>query len=601
MDIFKKTFAKAASDAFRQEYADIFAQTGDEQVFSEQFVADNLEKPKDPSMGRFAFPVFRYGKLLQAKPPEIASQVCNRINQLLSESTEPVIECEAVHAFINIRTNFGYEAKSVIGNVLTDTSSYGSSDIGTDKKMLVEYSAPNIAKPFGIGHLRTTILGNSLRRIYQKLGYDVVGINYLGDWGTQFGKMLCAYKKWHDPSKNGQETVNELLALYIKFHEEAEKNPDLEIEARAEFKKLEEKDPENIALWERFRQVSLDEFNRVYTKMGIEFDWVTGEAFLEDKMEPVIERLEKAGLTSVSDGALIVDLHDEQLPPVLLRKADGATLYATRDIAGFLYRQKEYDFNGMLYVVATNQSVHFQQVFKTIGMLEEAENIPEEKQYSDRATHVDFGLIKFGDQMLSTRKGNIIFLEDVIDTAADLAKEKIKEKNPELIDIDETSLMIGLGAVMFSQLSVRRQKEVNFNWEEVLSFEGETGPYLQYTHARLCSLLRHYGKEIETGTLDYMLLDNEEEKRVIELLADFPQAVADAGRLYEPNMISTHLLKLASAFNKVYQRKDSDGRIDKIISDNEALSAVRIGLVKSVQTVIKEGLYLLGIRAPEEM
>ena len=334
--------------------------------------------------------------------------------------------------------------------------------------------------------------------------------------------------------------------------------------------------------------------------MGIDFDWITGEAFLNDKMEAVIERLDKAGLVSKSQGATIVDLHDDQLPPALLKKADGATLYLTRDITGYLYRYDKYQFDKMFYVVATNQSVHFKQMFKVVDLLENAEQIPEIERIHDNGEHVDFGLIKFGDKMMSTRRGNIIFLEDVFDKAAELAKERIIEKNPSLENIDETARMIGLGAVMFSQLSVRRQKEVNFNWDDVLNFEGETGPYLQYTHARLCSLIRNFDKKISSD-VDFSLLDNEEEKRVVEALADFPGVVITAADNCEPNFISTHLLKIAAAFNKFYQRKDAEGKSDKILSDNKELTKARIAMVKAVQLVIKESLYLLGIQSPEAM
>ena len=588
---FKYIFAQQAAGAFQVSFPEKFAEIGDSEVFSSEFILDNIEKPKDPTKGRFAFPVFKYGKLLNDNPPSIASKI---VNAIIPDSQ---ITVSAMGGFINVQTDFEIESEATISSVIQNDNKYADSDIGKDKKILVEYSAPNIAKPFGIGHIRTTILGNSLRLIFKKLGYETIGINYLGDWGTQFGKMITAYKKWADPGIKGNETINELLDLYVKFHEIAEEKPELEDEAREEFKKLENGDRENTLLWEKFRKISIDEFNRVYNIMGVEFDWVTGEAFMNDKMEPAIERLEKAGLVSESKGATIVDLHDEQLPPVLLKKADGATLYLTRDIAGFLYRWDTYKFDEMIYVVATNQSVHFQQLFKAIAMLEEKEH---SESIAERAKHIDFGLIKFGDKMMSTRKGHIIFLEDVIKKAADLAKEKISEKNPNLEDIDNTALQIGLGAIFYSQMSVRRQKEVNFSWEEVLSFEGETGPYLQYTHARLSSLLRNYKFDI-TNEIDYSLLNKPEEKRVVELLADFPEAIIDAARLYDPNLIANHLIQLAGAFNKFYQRKDSEGRIDKIISDNEKLTNARIALVKSVQVVIKEGLRLLGIQAPEAM
>ena len=590
-----------AAAAFRAVYRDKFAEVGETQIFSAEFIYDHIEKPKDAQMGRFALPVFRFAGLLGKKPNDIAAEIAAEIQNLISQDSDSLLEeATAAGGFINVRTLFNIESGETVTDVLRLDSKYGSSKEGSGRRVLVEYCSANIAKPFGVGHLRTTILGNSLRRVFLKLGYDAIGINYLGDWGTQFGKMIIAYKKWGGEKANGTETVDDLLELYVKFHKEAEDDDSLNDQAREAFKNLEDGAAEETALWERFRSISLTEFDRVFELMGIEFDWITGEAFLNDKMQPVIDRLTAAGLTSVSEGALVVELDDPQLPPCLLKKADGATLYATRDIAGLLYRWGHYSFEESLYVVSSAQSDHFKQVFKVVELLEEAENVPAHKRSTGRARHVDFGWVKFGDKAMSTRQGNIILLQDVVNKAVDLARQRILEKNPDLKEIDSTATMIGVGAVIFSQLSVRRQKDVNFDWDEVLNFEGETGPYLQYTHARLCSLLRNYDGDI-TDKIDLSLIDREEERRVVELLADFPLAITDARRNYEPNHISTHLLKLAGAFNKVYQRKDSDGKIDKIISGDKSLTSARMALVKSVQVVIKEGLYLLGIGALEEM
>jgi arginyl-tRNA synthetase len=391
------------------------------------------------------------------------------------------------------------------------------------------------------------------------------------------------------------------LDLYVKYHQEAEKDPALDDEAREAFKKLEDGDPETTELWKQFKDISYEEFDRVYKLLGVEYDLVIGESFLNDKMDALVERLEAVGLTKVSKGALIVELDDPNLPPALLRKADGATLYITRDLAGAVYRWDTYRFDESIYVVGTSQSDHFKQCFGVLALLEEAENTPADGRMTGKMTHVDFGWVKFGKKTMATRAGNIILLDDVISKAVELVKDIIKEKNPDIENIDETAHMVGVGAVVFSQLSVRRQKDVNFSWEEVLNFDGETGPYLQYTHARLCSLIRNYDIEI-TPEIDYSLLDQEEEKRVIEhLLADYPQAIKDAARQYEPFMIVMYLLKLAAAFNAVYQRKTPDGRIDKIVSDNKELSAARMALVRAVQSVLNSGLGLLGMRAPEKM
>ncbi len=616
LDIYKKQFAELVSSAFKDTYKEAYAETGDQQIFSSDFIFENLEKPKDPKMGRFAFPVFRYSKLLKSKPPEIASAICN----IIPESKD--IQVIATGGFLNVQIDPTVEAQEILALILKEEAGYGNAIVENQQPVLVEYSSVNIAKPFGIAHLRTTILGASLSEIYNKLGYNVIRLNYLGDWGTQFGKLIVAYQKWSknelkafflklaltDPKKmkdlldkaDHKNLISELFNLYVKFHIEAKSDESLEDEARKVFKALESGDKETTQLWEKFRSISLKDYERIYNAIGVEFDLITGEAFLNDKIEPVIERFKKAGLSSISEGALVVDLNDPQLPPCLLKKADGATLYATRDITGAFWRKEEYDYQKSIYVVANSQSDHFKQVFKAIAMLEEKEKLSADKRIADKVCHVDFGWVKFGEKVMSTRAGNVINLEDVVNKAVGLVKEKIEEKNPDLKAIDETAGMVGLGAVKFSQLSVKRQKDVNFNWDAVLSFEGETGPYLQYTHARLCSLMRKYDKQIDS-TYDVKLLNHEEEQRVVELLADFPDSITDSGRNNDPFYVAIHLLKLAGAFNKFYQRKSEEGYSDKIISDNAELTKARMALVKSVQIVIKEGQKLLGIKAPEEM
>lgn len=600
-DKYKAQFARAHAEAFRQVYPDKFATEGPTLVFDPDWIEANLEKPRDPKMGRFSLPVFRHAKILGDKPQDMASKVSQAASDILGSISDRCVGTTATGGFINGTVDFIDLAGTTITSVLDQKEHYGDSDLGRGEKQLVEYSAPNIAKPFGIGHLRSTIIGNSLRKIYQKLGYDVVGINYPGDWGTQFGKMIVAYRKWGDESYLAEGQVARLLELYVKFHEEAEKDEALNDAARQAFAELESGDPEAVALWEQFKKISHAEFDRIYSRLGVEFDLVIGESFFNDKMDAVIERLEKRGLTSVSQGALVVRVDDNpDVPPCLLRKADGATLYATRDLAGLVYRWETYPFHESLYVVGTAQSDHFKQCLKVIDLLETAENLPDDKRMIGRVKHVDFGWVKFDNQMMSTRRGKIIFLEDVIDKAVALAKEKIEDKNPDLAGIDETSEMIGVGAVAFSQLSVKRQRDVNFVWKDVLNFEGETGPYLQYTHARLCSLKRRYARPISTE-IDITLLNKPEEQRIIEHLADFPQALSDTVRNYDPFFISTYLLRLAGSLNSIYQRKDAAGRIDKIISDNEPLSRARMALIESVRIVLHEGLRLLGIKAPDEM
>ncbi|MBU0982559.1 MAG: arginine--tRNA ligase, partial [candidate division Zixibacteria bacterium] len=532
-DKYKSLFAQATAQAFRKIYPDVAGETDE---LTEVAVYEALAKPKDASMGRFALPVFRYAGLLKDKPPAIAAVIAVETNrQLSSLEGGSLMTCVATGGFLNAQIDPASLAGETVREVLSKGNRFGDSPVGHGKTCLVEYSSPNIAKPFGVGHLRSTVIGNSLRLIFRKLGYSVVGINYPGDWGTQFGKMIVAFRKWGSDDTLKGNAVKNLVDLYVRFHSEAEADTSLEDEARDAFKQLETGDPDAVKLWETFKKVSYEEFERVYDLLGVEFDWVYGEADLNDRMEPVIERLSKAGLAEESQGALVVHLPEEtNLPPLLLRKSDGATLYATRDLAGLVYRWEKYHgFDQSLYVVNSAQADHFRQCFMVIDMLEKAEKRPGSDRMSGRTRHVEFGWVRFGGKTMSTRRGNTVLLEDVIGQARDLVKEKIKEKNPALPTIDETALHVGVGAVLFSQLSVRRQKDVDFQWEEVLSFEGETGPYLQYTHARLCALMRRFGKDI-TGEVDCSVLVGAEEQRVIELIADFPVVLASAGEQYEP-------------------------------------------------------------------
>lgn len=600
LEAIKDQFASSVAKAFQSLYPQQFAETGEKGPFSVREVRTCLEKPKDARMGRFALPIFPYLKLLRAKPNDVSSSVAAEANRLLSANGRSLLMISGDGGYLNAKVDQVTQIAGTLSAVLEQKSAYGDSVEGAGRTILVEYSAPNIAKPFGVGHLRSTIIGNSLRLIFKKLGYESIGINYPGDWGTQFGKMIVAFRMWGSDATLQGDAVRNLLALYVKFHEEAKTKPALEDEARLAFKKLEDGEAGAVKLWEQFKEISYAEFDRIYKLLGVEFDLVYGESFLNDKMEAVIDRLKRDGLVTVSDGALIVDLKDPQLPPSLLKRSDGATLYQTRDLAGMVYRWERWHFHESLYVVGSSQADHFKQALKVIEMMEEAEKLPASERMTGRIRHIGFGWVKFGGKAMKTREGSSIFLEDVIDEAVKLVREKINEKNPSLKQIDETALMVGVGAVVFSQLSVRRNKDVNFDWDEVLSFEGETGPYLQYTHARLCSLQRNYGNSISSD-VDFRLLDHEEEHRVIELLADFPEAINSAASNYDSYDLAAYLLRLCGAFNKVYQRKDSAGRIDKIISDDRQLSAARMALVAAVTIVLREGLRLLGLRAPEEM
>ncbi len=549
----------------------------------EGFLLSKLEVPKDSSLGDYAFPAFLLAGVLKKKPVDIAADIAARMDGERYRVVGP---------YINRVISPSEVAGAVLPAIHEAGNAYGNQTVGTGKNIVIDFSSPNIAKPFGVGHLRSTAIGNSLYRIYTKLGYTCIGINHLGDWGTQFGKMIAAYLKWGDKAELERNPIKHLYDLYVRFHDEEKRDLSLAEEGRDWFKKLEDGDEQAVTLWLLFKDYSLKEFRRIYDILGVEFDHYTGESFYNDKMDAVIERLTEAGLTKVSEGALIVDLQEYGMNPCLLRKADGATLYSTRDLAGILYRHREYDFYKALYVVGVAQREHFQQVFKVIELLGEG--------YADRLVHVDFGWIKFADKAMSTRSGTVIFLEDVIGTATRKAAEIIKEKNPNLSNLEETARVIGVGAVIFADLGVKKNKDVNFSWEEVLNFEGETGPYLQYTHARLSALMRKCGREI-SAAVDFDVFTSPEEKELMMHLYRFGAVVELAANKYEPNLIGEYLLELAAVFNRFYQRKDADGRLVKIISENERETAARMLLVSAVRTVLQEGLRLMGIEAPDEM
>lgn len=586
-NVFQKEVAERIVGAIRKVYPDniaaITALLDINEIELGTFICSKIETPKDSKLGDLAFPAFLLAKPLKEKPPIIAQKIVESLASNDVVATGPYV-------------NFTLSTPRIAGRVLPDIyladDKYGSQTIGQGKNIVIDYSSPNIAKPFGIGHLRSTTIGGALYRIYEKLGYKSIGINHLGDWGTQFGKVITAYKKWGDPEEIKNDPIPALLDLYVRFNNEEKKNPELSELARATFKKLEDGDSETVELWKLFKDYSLEEFKRIYDLLGVKFDYYTGESFYNNKMDAVIERLKIAGLATESQGALVVDLEKYNMPACLLRKADGATLYSTRDLAGMTYRFNTYNFEKALYVVGTAQSEHFRQIFKVAEMLGEP--------YADRLVHVEFGWIRFDKKAMATRTGNIILLDDVIQTAFEKAKKIILDKNPELPNIDETARTIAIGAIIFADLGVKRHKDVDFSWDEVLSFEGETGPYLQYTHARLCALQHKYGKDVDSD-VDYELYDSTEEKALLLHLYRFGQIVEIAAEKYEPNYISEYLLELAAIFNRFYQRKDSKGKLIKIISEDQENTRARMLLVWAVKAVLKEGLRLLGIKAPQEM
>jgi arginyl-tRNA synthetase len=539
-----------------------------------------VEVPPDEKLGDYAFPCFVLSKKLKKPPDKIAAEISPRLR-----TTDLIEEVYPIGPYINFKVSKAKLAEFVLSEVFEKGKSYGSDEVGKDKTILIDFSSPNIAKPFGIGHLRTTMIGNALYHIYQKLGFEVVRVNHLGDWGTQFGKIILAYKMWGEEKEFLKDPIATLYDLYVRFHKEAEKNKELEEEARAWFKKLEDGDKEAAGLWEKFRECSLKEFDRVYRMLGIEFDSYAGESFYNQLMDETLDQIKAKGLAEMSQDALIVDLDKFKLPPCLLKKADEATLYATRDITAAIYRYNTYQFHKNLYVVGTAQKLHFQQVFKVLELMGYT--------WAKDCVHVDFGWIKFKQEMMSSRKGNIVLLEDVLNKSIQLALKIIEEKNPDLENKDEVAKNVGIGAVVFADLSTRRNKDIDFDWDQALSFDGETGPYLQYTHARLCSLMRKYGKSVEKN-IDYQFFAADEEIRLIRLLEGYPGKIRQAADSYEPAIICSYLIELCSAFNRFYQKH-------RIITEDQRSTEARMLLVKGVQTVLGDGLSLLGIKAPERM
>jgi arginyl-tRNA synthetase len=552
-------------------------------------LAQAIEVPPSIQLGDYAFPCFPLAKILRKAPPAIANELAAAF-----QPTALIKEARATGPYVNFFVDRVAYNRAGLGTILAQGSGYARSGEGEGQTVLIDYSSPNIAKPFGVGHLRSTVIGNALYQIYHHLGYGVIRINHLGDWGTQFGKLIVAFKRWGGGDLQtaatlhqlaGESVIQWLYELYVRFHLEVETQPELDDEARDWFKRLEDGDAEARAIWQRFRDLSLQEFSRIYERLGISFDSLDGESFYEPYLEGTIERIRQAGLVSVSDQALIVDLRPYNMPPCLLRKKDEATLYATRDLAAAMYRHETHNFWKMLYVVGADQRLHFQQVFKVLELM----GFP----WANDCVHVDFGLIRFNDEKMGTRRGNIIFLEDVLDRAVELAEQIVDEKNPTLPNKREVAEAVGIGAVIFTDLSTRRVKDVNFEWEKVLTFEGETGPYVQYTHARACSVLRKADQPVRTDA-DCAPLTQDEEFDLVRLLADYPAVLRRAAESYEPFFVTDYLLRLSERFNKYYHNY-------RILTDEAAVREARLLLVKSVQLVIQSGLRLLGIRAPEEM
>ena len=541
-------------------------------------IAGLLELPPDSAMGDYAFPCFKLARSLRKAPPMIAGELVKVIN------ADFLSRVEAVGGYLNFFIDKALYASSVIGAVLEQGEKYGSSDMGAGKTICIDYSSINIAKRFHIGHLSTTALGNALYKIYSFLGYKCVGINHLGDWGTQFGKMIAAYKHWGSREMVEQGGVQALSDLYVKFHAEAEKDPSLEDEGRAWFKKIETGDEEAISIWQWFKDLTLKDANRVYDMLGVKFDSYAGEAFYMDKMGPVIEELREEKLLKESDGAYVVDLEEYGMPPCLIIKSDGATLYTTRDLAAAFYRKKTYDFTKCLYVVAYQQSLHFRQLFKVIELMGH--------EWAKDMEHVEFGMVSYEGQALSTRHGHVIYLEDLLNRSIEKARAIIDEKSPNLEDKDGVARKVGIGAVVFFALSAGRIKDIDFWWDRALNFEGETGPYVQYTYARCCSVLGKAPANLPDA--DYSTLDDAEAQDIVRLLEQFPKLVKEAAQRNEPSIITRYTVDLAQAYNKFYYEH-------RILDCEPATSAARIAITKAVRDVIGTGLTLIGVEPTEKM
>lgn len=548
------------------------------EVLTSEEISQLIEIPPKPEMGDFAFPCFRLAKSYHKAPPMIAQDLKESIGDQTFLS-----EIKVVGGYLNFYVDKAQYAQQIIDKY-NNATDYGCSDQGKDKTICIDYSSPNVAKNFHVGHLRTTIIGNSLYKIFSKLGYKVVRINHLGDWGTQFGKLIVAYKKWGSREAVEEKGIEELMDIYVKFHEEAEKDDSLNDEARAWFLKMEQGDEEALEIWQWFRDISLKEFMRVYNILGMEFDSFAGESFYRDKTADVIKRLTDDGLLKESQGAMIVPLDEYDMPPCIVAKKDGSSIYATRDLAAILYRKATYNFDRCLYVTGLEQKLHFAQVFKVIELMG--------NDYAKNLVHIPYGLVSLKNGKISSRKGNVIFAEDLLRESINKTTSIIEEKNPDIPDKEEVAKQVGIGAIIFNDLYNQRIKDVIFDWNKLLNFDGETGPYVQYTYARASSVLRKIGEVPDT--IDYTLLTDEASIGLLKEIERYPQVIKDAAERYEPSVIARYSIDLAHAFNKFYHEC-------QINVEDETTKYTRTNVVKIARYIIKDALSLLGIQCPEQM
>lgn len=538
-----------------------------------------LEIPPRADMGDYAFPCFQLAKSLHKAPPLIAADIAEKINK-----TDIIDKLEVKGAYLNFFLKKEMLVKTMVENA--SIPNFGTSTLGNGKTICIDYSSPNVAKNFHVGHLRTTIIGNSLYKIYSKLGYQVERINHLGDWGTQFGKLIVAYKAWGNKEAVEKDGVAELMRLYVKFHEEAEKNDSLNDQARDWFTQMEKGNEEALSIWQWFVDISLKEYKGTYALLGMEFDHYLGESFYRDKTADVVKRLQDANLLRESQGAQIVDLEEYNMAPCLIMKKDGSSIYATRDLAAIFYRKATWNFDKCLYVTGQEQKLHFAQVFKVVELLGN-------EWAKDSLVHIPYGLVSLEGAKLSTRSGNIIYAEDILLEAIDKVKQIILTKNPDLEDKDETAKMVGVGAIIFHDLYNQRIKDVSFKWDKVLNFDGETGPYVQYTYCRCASILRTVSYN-ENAAIDYNQLLDEEAISLLKEINRFPQVVLDAAEKYEPSVVARFAMDVAQTFSRFYNAC-------RVNVEDESTRNARVKLVSLTKTTLRDALDLLGIRCPEQM
>lgn len=543
---------------------------------STEKIAELLEVPPNPSLGDIAFPCFTLAKEMRKAPVAIAQELADKVS-------DEHVKAAATGPYLNFFFDRAVFAEQILAQISEE--GFGEQNIGQGQVVAIDMSSPNIAKPFGIGHLRSTMIGNALYHLYKTLGYKPLRINHLGDWGTQFGKQIVAYKRWGDDNKIAADPIHEFLQMYVRFHEEAEAHPELEDEARAWFKKLEDNDAEARRLWQYFIDESLKEFKRMYKRLGVDFDHYMGESFYSDKMDAVVIALKEKGLLEWSDGAQVVRLDEEDMPPCLIAKSDGSTIYATRDLATAIYRHDQLGADRLVYVVGAEQSLHFRQVFTVLKKMGH--------EWANHCEHVAFGLMKFEGRKLSTRRGHVIFLEEVLDEAVERARAIIEEKNPHLADKEEVAQAVGIGAIIFGDLKNTRIHEVNFSLDDALNFDGETGPYVQYTFARTQSVLEKAG-EPTTQTIVGSHLTSDATWQLSKRLLDYPNTLERARTRNEPSVLARYLLEVAKDYNRFYHH-------ERILVDDHAERATKLHVTALTGRVLQKGLTILGLKTPTKI